>query len=136
MARRMKTPRARFLSCLTLVLAAASAAAQSPLADPTQPPAGYAQEGDPAGAVAGGPVLESVVIPKNGKPLAVISGRQVRLGEFFGESRLVRVTEREAVLDGPAGIDRLSLTPGIEKTNIVTRNKAQASPRARSGSKQ
>lgn len=129
------TPRLRVLYCLAAVLAAAPAFAQSLLPDPTQPPAGYAQDGDSSAAVVSGPVLESVVIPKKGKPLAVISGRQVRLGEYYGESRLVRVTEREAVLDGPAGIERLPLTPGIEKTNIVTKNRTQASPGARSGSK-
>lgn len=129
------TPRLRILYCLAAALAAAPAFAQSPLADPTRPPAGYAQDGDSPAAVVSGPVLESVVIPKKGKPLAVISGRQVRLGEHYGESRLVRVNEREAVLDGPDGIERLPLTPGIEKTNIVTKNRTQASPGARSGSK-
>lgn len=129
------TPRFRVLCWLTVALAAAPAFSQSLLADPTRPPSGYAQDGDFPAAVVSGPVLESVVIPKKGKPLAVISGRQVRLGEYYGESRLVRVNEREAVLDGPAGIERLPLTPGIEKTNIVTKNRTQASPGARSGSK-
>lgn len=111
------------------------ALAQSLLPDPTRPPAGFVQEGDLTEPVSSGPVLESVMIPKKGKPLAVISGRPVRLGESYGENRLIRLNEREAVLEGPAGIERLPLTPGIEKTNIVTKHKAQASPRARSGSK-
>lgn len=123
-----------------LVLAAGAAVAtpalaQSLLPDPTRPPAGFVQEGDLSATVFTGPVLESVMIPNKGKPLAVISGRSVRLGESYGESRLIRLNEREAVLEGPAGIERLPLTPGIEKTNIVTKHKAQTSPGTRSGSK-
>ena len=78
-------------------------------------------------------MLQSVKIPKKGKPLAVIGGQQVRLGEFYGDSRLIRLTEREAVLQGPAGTERLMLTPGIEKTNIIT--KSPAAKRAQSGGK-
>ena len=65
-----------------------------------------------------GPVLQSVLIPKKGRPVAVIGGQQVRLGENYGESRLVRLSEREAVLEGPSGTERLSLTPGLEKIAI------------------
>jgi len=119
----------------TVAFSASAQTQQSPLSDPTRPPAGFIQEGDSAGTVVTGPVLESVMIPKKGKPLAVISGQSVRLGEQYGESRLIRVNEREAVLEGPAGIERLALTPGIEKTNIVTRNKSQASSGTRSRSK-
>ena len=132
---------------LTLLLAVAAAAlpalpalAQPVLPDPTRPPAGLAQEGGQADAAELGPVLESVVIPGKGRPLAVISGRQVRLGEKYGDSRLVRLNEREAVLDGPSGVERLLLTPGIEKINsmtMTTKNSTKASSSAgtRSGSK-
>ena len=37
------------------------------------------------------------------------------------------MTEREAVLEGPNGVERLMLTPGIEKTNIVMK-KTKKSP--------
>jgi MSHA biogenesis protein MshK len=114
---------------------AASALAQSFLPDPTRPPAGFVQDGELSAPTFSGPVLESVIIPKKGKPLAVISGQPVHLGESYGESRLIRLNEREAVLEGPAGIERLKLTPGIEKTNIVTKHKSQTSSKTRSGSK-
>ena len=113
---------------------ATPAFAQSLLPDPTRPPAGFVQEGDLSVPVFSGPVLESVIIPKKGKPLAVISGRPVRLGESYGESRLIRLSEREAVLEGPAGIERLPLTPGIEKINVITKNKARASTAPSRGS--
>jgi len=106
--------------------------AQTALSDPTRPPLAFSSPTPEAGPLAG-PVLQSVKIPKKGKPLAVIGGQQVRLGEFYGDSRLIRLTEREAVLQGPAGIERLMLTPGIEKTNIIT--KSPAAKRAQSGSK-
>lgn len=101
--------------------------AQTLLPDPTRPPAGIsapmpdAGQSGPSGQIAG-PLLQSVMIPKKGKPVAVIGGQQVRLGQRVGQSRLIRLTEREAVLEGPAGIERLLLTPGIEKTNVMTRS--------------
>jgi hypothetical protein len=39
---------------------------------------------------------------------------------MYGEQRLTRLTEREAVLEGPSGVERLLLTPDAVKTNIVT----------------
>jgi len=79
-----------------------------------------------------------VLIPKKGKPLAIISGQQVGLGERYGESRLVKLSEREAVLDGPSGVERLQLTPDVEKTNIAAKNvmKTPAPRAARSEGKQ
>ena len=69
--------------------------------------------------------------------MAVIGGQQVRLGEKYGESRLVRLNEREAVLDGPSGIEYLPLTPGVEKINIKKSNadKTAAAQGVQRGSK-
>jgi len=126
---------------LNLVLAmafwslTASAWAQTaPLPDPTRPPASVSSPTPVSDAEAAtGPVLQSVMIPKKGRPVAVIGGQQVKLGELYGESRLIKLTEREAVLNGPAGVEHLMLTPGIEKINIIT--KSPVAKRARSGSK-
>ena len=119
-----------------LFLAVASVSAQTVLSDPTRPPAGVV-EGMPESEEMTGPVLQSVLIPRKGKPVAVIGGKQVRLGERYGESRLIKLTEREAVLEGPGGIKRLRLTPGVEKTNLITKTvtNAPAAKRAQSGSK-
>ena len=123
---------AQIAAAIALLSSVASAWAQAGLADPTRPPAGLFVEaaGDEA---AGGPVLQSVLIPKKGRAVAVISGQQVYLGEMYGESRLIRLNEREAVLEGPSGVERLMLTPGIEKTNIVMKktNKSNKSPAPR-----
>ena len=116
-------------ACLAPAPVSAQAQTQTPLADPTRPPAGVL---DPATAedTAGGRVLQSVLIPRQGKPLAVIDGQLVRLGQRYGDARLIRVNEREVVLDGPEGIERLQLTPGIEKTNIRTDNVTKGAKRA------
>lgn len=125
-------PVCRVLLFLALSVATWSAQAQGALSDPTRPPAGLTAPTLDA-LVETGPVLQSVVIPKKGKPVAVIGGKQVRLGELYGESRLIKLTEKEAVLESAAGIERLMLTPGIEKTNIIT--KSPAARRAQSGGK-
>lgn len=121
----------RLMRALPALLALAlPLAAGAQIADPTRPPVGVAETGDEAGAAAG-PVLQSVLIPKNGRPLAVIDGHQIRLGERLGERRLVRLSEREAVLDGPLGIERLQLTPGVEKTNVVAKKATKTPARGR-----
>lgn len=113
----------RLICGLALLCLALPAAAQTGLADPTRPPLGMAADPVATGE-AGGPVLQSVMIPKKGKPTAMIGGQQVILGGMYGESRLVSLTEREAILEGPAGTEHLYLTPGIEKINIVVKTSA------------
>lgn len=125
-------PVCRVFLLLVLSLSTWSAQAQVGLSDPTRPPVGLTASTLDA-ELETGPVLQSVVIPKKGKPVAIIGGKQVRLGELYGESRLIKLTEKEAVLESAAGIERLMLTPGIEKTNIIT--KSPATRRAQSGGK-
>lgn len=113
----------RIAALMTALCFAAPALAQNSLADPTRPPVGVGLSVEGAGEAVG-PVLQSVMIPKKGKPKAWIGGQQVVLGGMYGESKLISLTEREAVLEGPAGTEHLYLTPGIEKTNIVTKTPA------------
>ena len=117
---------------LLLGVPMAGVQAQTVVADPTAPPAGFSASAMESMEVTG-PVLQSVKIPKNGKPLALIGGQEVKLGELYGDSRLIKLTEREAVLEGPSGVEHLMLTPGIEKTNIT--KKSPAAKRTQSGSK-
>ena len=107
----------RWSMCSALALIAAPAMAQRVMADPTRPPGNVVMDSQAAVDVSG-PVLQSVLIPKKGRPLAVIGGQTVPLGGKYGESTLVRVTERDVVLDGPEGVERLLLTPAAEKTMI------------------
>ena len=117
---------------LLLGVPMAGVQAQTVIADPTAPPPGFSASAMESTEVTG-PVLQSVKIPKKGKPLALIGGQEVKLGELYGDSRLIKLTEREAVLEGPSGVEYLMLTPGIEKTNIT--KKSPAAKRAQSGSK-
>lgn len=83
------------------------------LSDPTRPPAGlYAPS--PDGVVAGGPVLQSVMLSQ-GHKVAVISGEMVPLGGRYGAARLVRLTESEAVLKNGSETTVLKLFPLVEK---------------------
>lgn len=104
---------------LLLSLVAGSVHATS---DPTRPPAAWLNAGSAASAVApevGGPRLQSVLLPQRGRPVVVISGVTVALGGQYGEAKLVRVTEREAILQGADGVTHLYLTPEVEKQVIV-----------------
>lgn len=101
--------------CLLFALSvsACHALAQVSMADPTRPPG---IDGQNSGEFTE-PLLQSIMFPKHGKPIAVIGGQQVMIGEMYGRSRLVEVNEQEVVLAGPNGAERLSLTPGIEKSS-------------------
>lgn len=90
-------------------------------ADPTRPPDAWLvpQSADGASSAETGLRLQSTLIPLHGRPVAVIGGRTVELGGRVGEQRLVRLTEREAVLQGADGITRLYLTPEVEKWMVA-----------------
>lgn len=90
------------------------------LDDPTRPPAGVVGA-DGSVAAAGSIGLTSVFLPKKGRAAAVIDGQLVEVGGIVREARLVRLSETEAVLEGPEGIERLYLTPDVEKKMNVTR---------------
>ena len=110
----------RYFAIVGLALAS-SAMAQS--ADPTRPPGGWlvsAEVGATNAGDAGGLRLQSVKIPQRGRPVAVISGKTVVVGERLGGATLIRLSEREAVLQGAEGVTHLYLTPDVEKQMIVT----------------
>lgn len=102
--------------------------------DPTAPPSATAASqatgggGTAKGEVAAA-VLESVLIPAKGRPLAIISGKRVLLGEKFGEDKLVKVTENEVVLRGQGGETRLPLNPAVSLKPTVHRASAVQSRR-------
>ena len=106
---------------LLLALALLASAAHGQTADPTRPPANWLSAGDDAApGAASGFRLQSVLLPQGGRPVAVIGGKTVALGGSVGGATLIRLTEHEAVLQGPDGVTRLYLTPDVEKQMIVT----------------
>ena len=118
---------AALLAPATGVLAQAAA-----LPDPTRPPPGFVGEVPTGGggatdatvspgaraAAAEEPAqggLQSVLIPRSGKPVAIIGGKYVPLGERYGDYELVAVGETEVVLARGRERKALKLTPGAEK---------------------
>ncbi len=100
----------------SFTLMAHPALAQTALPDPTRPPDSL--EGG-AAAKPGGPALsaglQTVILRKGRKPVALINGEMVELGGKLGEATLIRLSEREAVLQGPLGREVLRLTPSAQK---------------------
>lgn len=95
-------------------------------ADPTRPPDAWLQASGPEKATGEAQRLQSVLLPERGRPVAVIGGKTVVLGDRVGDARLVKLTEREAVLRGPEGTTRLYLTPQVEQRMIVSPKSRQA----------
>lgn len=83
------------------------------LPDPTRPPAGL----DPAEGAAA-PVdsgIQTVILRPGGKSVAVINGQQVRVGDKFGDKRVLKIGESEVVLKGEGGREVIKVMPAIEK---------------------
>ena len=103
-------------------IGAAALGVAGELPDPTRPPASVRQAG-PTGApaVAAVPVLvlQSVLIGEGRKPVAIINGRVVELGDSFDGLKLVRVSDTGALLAGPGGATTLALTPASEKVAVA-----------------
>lgn len=103
---------------LILLIPCGWAADPSPLSDdPTRPPAGIADAEGSSAAVSSG--LTTVMLPRKGKPAAVIDGQLVPLGGTVRGARLVKVSENFVVLEGEQGRELLYLTPDIEKKVIM-----------------
>lgn len=101
------------VTILTLLLMATCLCqAQELLPDPTRPPTAAAGE---AGSAVSGPVLQSVLLGKGRRPLAVISGQRVALGAQYGDAVVTRISETEVVLQGPSGRQVLKMTPEAAK---------------------
>lgn len=102
----------RLLLSLFLGVTTAGLATAQGMSDPTRPPGGLAESVEAVGS--GGPVLQSVMLSPSRK-VAVISGELVVLGGRYGSSRLVRLTETEAVLKNGADVTVLRLHPQVVK---------------------
>lgn len=104
-----------------MLLAAAAAQGADPLPDPTRPPEGWTSSGAAAETGAEtGRRLQTVILPRRGKPVAVIGGQRVSLGEKYGDAKVVKITEKEVVLQGPEGRETLKLITDAEKQTAAT----------------
>jgi len=84
------------------------------LLDPTRPPdlVGSVQSSGVVPTV--GPALQSVLISPQ-RRIAIISGKAVRMGEKFGDSRVESITETEVVLRNGKNLKTLKLFPDVQK---------------------
>lgn len=101
--------------------AAASSGAPG-LADPTRPPMALAEgepkdEAKPSEPPPAG--LQTVILRKGAKPLAIINGQTVELGGTVGDARLVSLSETEAVLQGPNGKEVMRMIPAVERKAVL-----------------
>ena len=115
----------RALVLAALIAAAGAAPAQQAAPDPTRPP-GYGPS-DAAGGEAP-MVLQSVILPKRGKPSAIIGGERLTLGGKLGEAQVVKITESEVVLKGPEGLQTLKMAPDVEKKPSSAQDKGRRKP--------
>lgn len=114
---------------------AVHAIAGNELPDPTRPPAALIKPPAPGAYGSGGemgisaPLLQSVILRKGHKPVAIIGGERVELGGVYGGARLINVTEAKVVLYGPSGRETLLLTPAVEKKLVIeTKKSAKGKP--------
>lgn len=97
----------------------------APFADPTQPPGALQGGVEPANGVPEGPRLQSVLIAPNRK-IAVIGGQTVPLGGMYGDSRVIRISEGEVVLQSGQERTTLKLLSDVEKRDLRPSVKAGA----------
>lgn len=127
-----------FAVCCALVCALAlmiPLAANAESGDPTQP-ATWAEPSKPADGTPtqnAGPavlVLESTLIPVRGRPLAIINGRLLALGDVINEAKLVRIREGEVVLRREGQESRLTLYPDVQIQSQSAKAGTKVSPKA------
>jgi len=114
---------------LTIMPAWHAARAQQVATDPTRPPAGILSP-DTAGPVSGGSLLQSVMITPTQRA-AIIGGEWVKLGDKYGDARVVRITESEVVLRSAAGAETLRMYPEVEVKPVESAGAARKAGKAR-----
>lgn len=102
----------------TLLVWPAMVSAQ--LADPTRPPdvatARTAPGATPARGADG--ALQATIVRSGGKSGALIDGQYVKVGDKFGERRVLSISDSEIVLKGESGRDIVKLIPSIDKQTV------------------
>ena len=81
--------------------------------DPTRPPGGLDPVDGGAAQVDSG--IQTVILRPGGKSAAVINGQYLRVGDKFGDKRVLKISESEVVFKGEGGREVLKVMPAIEK---------------------
>lgn len=103
---------------MALIGGASGVQAQQSLSDPTRPPTAESVAPVSTGS---GSKLQSIKLPRGGKPLAIIDGQRVSIGEKFGDAEVLKITESEVVLKGPEGVQTLKMAPDVQKKPLSER---------------
>ena len=118
--------RLSLLACLALAGMLPGLATAQGLPDPTRPAHAQLEASLPAEAEAvqdEAPALglQAIMLREGRNPLAIINGQTVELNGMLGDSgsRLIRLTETEAVLQGPEGQEVLRLMPEAERKMVL-----------------
>lgn len=120
------------LSCIRALIfglaftwTAATFAIAETIIDPTQPPKELGRRSEAAASDANTePVLQSILLSPTRK-VAIISGRQVKVGDKFADLRVMKISETEVVLKNGGDIRTLKLFPHIEKQRASNHNRAK-----------
>ena len=110
------------------LLAVANMGMAETLVDPTRPPAALNPALANASTVNTGPVLQSVLVSR-GRKVAIISGKEVKLNEKFGDARVIRITETEVVLRRGKSVQTLKLFPDMDKRAAQSASRKQSDKR-------
>ncbi|TLS18640.1 MAG: hypothetical protein FDZ72_07855 [Betaproteobacteria bacterium] len=110
MARYLIIPTILALSLTGLASAQQSVAWQ----DPTRPPMAVQNAEPGAESSNSGSPLQSIMRPKQGQPIAIIDGKAYRVGDMWGERKILRIHGTAVDLQGAEGITLLKMTPGVE----------------------
>ncbi|MGZ3237429.1 MAG: MSHA biogenesis protein MshK [Burkholderiaceae bacterium] len=117
----IKLPIAQAVLMLLFPIAASSVHAEQ-LRDPTRP-ADMLGRGQ-SEVAASGPVLQSVLISPQ-RRIAIISGKTFRVGDKFGDSHVVSISETEVVLQNGKAQQTLKLFPDVHK-RLTSSNSAKS----------
>jgi hypothetical protein len=60
-------------------------------------------------------VLQSIIKRHGARPVALISGQRIALGQKIDDFVLVKLTDSAATLKGPAGTEILVMSPAVDK---------------------
>jgi MSHA biogenesis protein MshK len=118
--------------CLAAVIAVWAPYAAAQLSnDPTKPPSSVLSA-IPENEGRQGNVLQSVLITPTDR-VAIIGGERFKVGDRYGDARVVRISENEVVLRSASGSETLHLYPNIEikpiKPPVAAAPKAAGKPK-------
>jgi len=87
------------------------------LTDPTRPPTAMIPASAMAAGTFSGPVLQSVLVSQ-GRKIAIISGKEVKVNDKYNGARVVRITDTEVVLRNGRQVQVLKLFPDVKKQMV------------------